>query len=84
MKYPIDCITPAERTEFCYRAQELLRLRHNVMGKKYKDGKITKEQWERFLKEKFEPLSQKICKGITDNRALFFKSTKYLIDLEKI
>ena len=84
MKYSVDCITSAERTEFCCRAQELLRLRHNVMGKKFRKGQITKAEWKEFLTNKFEPLSQKICEGITDNRALLFKSTKYLIDLEKI
>ena len=33
LKYPVDCITPAERTEYCYRARELMRLLHNVIGK---------------------------------------------------
>lgn len=84
MKYPINCATSADRTEFCYRAQELLRQLHNQMGKKYREGEISKEVWESFLKNKFEPLSQKICKGITDNRELLFKSTRYSIDLEKI
>lgn len=84
MKYPVNCTTPAERTEFCYRAQELLRQLHNQAGKKFREGKITKAQWESFLKNKFELLSQKICEGININRELLKQSTKYLIDLEKI
>lgn len=84
MKYPVICKTSADKTEFCYRAQELLRLLHNAIGKEYREERITKAQWNIFLDERFEPLSQKVCKGITDNRELLFKSTKYLIDLEKI
>lgn len=38
LKYPIDCITPAERTEYCYRAQELLRLMHNCFSKWYRES----------------------------------------------
>lgn len=84
MKYPVTCKTSADRTEFCYRAQELLRLLHNAIGREYREGRIIKIQWEMFLDKKFEPLSQRICEGINVNRELLFKSTKYLIDLEKI
>lgn len=82
IKYPGDCLTPSEKTEFCYRAQELLRLEHNIMGKKYKEGEITEIEWKEFLEDKFEPLSQKICEGININRELLKNSTKYFIDLE--
>ena len=45
--YPIDCNTPAERTEYAYRSQELLRLLHNKMGEWYRDG-IIKSDWDRL------------------------------------
>lgn len=35
MEFPVDCKTPEERTAYCYRAQELLQLRHN---KEWEDG----------------------------------------------
>ena len=53
LRFPIDCDTPAKRTEYCYRAQELLRLRHN---KEWEDGgykdKVTllKLQYESDIK----------------------------------
>ena len=30
MEYPIDCVTPVERTRYLYRALELLQRLHNV------------------------------------------------------
>lgn len=47
LTFPIDCDTPAKRTEYCYRAQELLRRLHNGMGKWYKEG-LTQTQWNKF------------------------------------
>ena len=47
LTWPADCITPAQRTEYCYRAQELLRLLHNGMGKWYREG-LTHTQWNKF------------------------------------
>jgi len=45
--WPVDCDTPAKRTEYCYRAQELIRLIHNGMGKWYREG-LTEAQWNNF------------------------------------
>ncbi len=47
LRYPADCDTPRRRTEYAYRAQELLRLLHNTMGKWYREG-LTESQWDRF------------------------------------
>lgn len=47
LTFPINCDTPAKRTEYCYRAQELLRRLHNGMRKWYKDG-LTQAQWDKF------------------------------------
>lgn len=47
LTFPVDCDTPAKRTEYCYRAQELLRLLHNGMGKWHREG-LTQTQWDKF------------------------------------
>ena len=47
LTFPADCDTPAQRTEYCYRAQELLRLIHNGMGRWYREG-LTHAQWDKF------------------------------------
>lgn len=50
IKYPPIYTSPMERTAFLYRLYELLRLRHNEEGAKFKDGKLSKQQWDEFLR----------------------------------
>lgn len=53
--FPDDCDNPRKRLAYCYRAQELLRRIHNVMGKWYREG-LTQTQWDRLpakLKNKY-------------------------------
>lgn len=45
--FPVNCTTPADRTEYAYRAQELLRLLHNVMGTWFREG-ISKAKWDKL------------------------------------
>ncbi len=45
--FPGDCNTPAKRTEYAYRVQEMLRLLHNVMGSWFKTG-ISKDTWDKL------------------------------------
>jgi len=47
LDFPVNCITPADRTEYAYRANELLRLLHNVMGKWHGHG-IPKSIWDKL------------------------------------
>jgi len=47
LTFPSDCDTPPKRTEFCYRAQELLRLVHNDMGKWHREG-LSRQEWDRL------------------------------------
>ena len=83
-KYPLNCNTPAEKIEYWYRAEELLRLEHNEMGKKFREGKIFQAEWDRYQKEDFEPRNIKIHQGINENRELLKQSTKWEIDIKKI
>jgi len=48
IKFPVDCISATERTEYCYRAKEILRLEHNIVGAWYNPYKpeITREQYD--------------------------------------
>lgn len=76
--YPINCNTEASRLSFCYRLDELLRLRHNAMGQKYRDGLITEAEWNIFLKNEFEPKSMAIHQDINVNREIAGKSVFWL------
>lgn len=47
LKYPVDCKTPAQRTEYLYAMQEKLRLLHNVFVK-WKEGSLTQTQYDKL------------------------------------
>ena len=82
--FPQDCTTPAERTEYCYRAQELLRLDHNAKGADFKDGKINENEWIDYKENTFMPKSDEIVKNLLEQRALLKKSNKWNIDIGNI
>lgn len=44
IEYPVDCVLPADKTEYLYRAQEVLRSLHNVFSEWLHKG-LTKEQY---------------------------------------
>lgn len=84
LSFPADCNTPALRTEYAYRVQELLRLRHNEVGKKFKEGKLSKDAWRSFLTSDFNPKSNEISDAILEARALLKQSKRWTIDVEAL
>lgn len=45
--YPANCDTASKKTEYLYRAQELLRLVHNTFSKWYCEG-LTQDQYDKL------------------------------------
>lgn len=45
MKYPTDCNTPRRKTEYLYKAQEELRLLHNIFSQWHHKGGLTIDQY---------------------------------------
>ena len=50
IKYPTDCDLPSKRTEYLYRAQELLRELHNYFSAWLHEGKLTETQHKNLPK----------------------------------
>lgn len=69
VKYPDDANTPGERTAVCYRLLELLRLDHNITGKKFKEGRISPQDWDNF-KRKWNPKQNAVIDGVLEQRRL--------------
>jgi len=84
VKYPSGCTSPSDKTEFLYRAQELLRLEHNEMGEQFRNKTIDRLAWMNYLDNDFNPKSEAIVKDILENRALLKQSTKYSVVLDDI
>jgi len=61
INYPLTANTNFEKLEYLYEGQEALRLQHNKMGRQYREGIITEEQWQIYLKNVFNPKNQIIA-----------------------
>ncbi len=83
LPFPVDCVSPADRTEYAYRCQELLRLEHNRMGKLFREGKISSAEWVAF-KAKQQPAIDMTIDAILEARASLKQSTKWNIDIEAL
>lgn len=51
INFPIDCDTPRRRTEYCYRAEELLRRLHNHMGWWYRGFDFLRDAEGRLVRD---------------------------------
>ncbi|MBA7494384.1 hypothetical protein ES702_04959 [subsurface metagenome] len=38
LKFPDECINACDKTEYCYRSQEILQIEHNIIGKWFREG----------------------------------------------
>ena len=75
----------AQNYAYVYIVQELLRLRHNEEGAKFREGKISKEQWEGFSNNWFKPRSDAVSEDILELRGAIRETcTQFNVDLEAI
>jgi hypothetical protein len=65
---PISLDTGAKKLFYYYELQEKLRILHNQKGEDFRNGVITKDEWEKWLKEYFDPRQEAIIKGILEER----------------
>ena len=48
IKYPNNCDTDEKKILYLIKLQEKCRLKHNIEGKKYREGKKNKKDWKDF------------------------------------
>ncbi len=61
---PDSIKTDEDKLEYYYRAQELLRLEHNVNGARFRDKEITLTEWEAYLRGDFNPKNQALSEAL--------------------
>jgi hypothetical protein len=83
LKTAVTATTNVSKFEYALNAQEKLRVEHNAKGKDFTDGKISKEEWETWKKEYFDPRSKAISISIGSLRESLLKSNAYAVDLER-
>jgi hypothetical protein len=59
--YPPTATTDDDQIKFLYRVMELLRLDNNKNGQDFLDGKLSKDDWEKYKKDEFNPKLMKVC-----------------------
>ena len=83
IKFPTDVISDENKIGYLYKAQEELRLLHNQKGDDFRNGIITKDEWETFLKNVFNPRQEALSVEIIKAKQFLSADTKYSVDLEK-
>ena len=74
IEYPNPDIVPTKvkntalKYAYTYIGQELLRLRHNEEGAKFRNGDITEAEWQTFLTDWFSPRRQIITDDLVELR----------------
>lgn len=84
MPITYNYIKDNDRYAQLYRLQELLRIEHNKEGAKYKQGLITKQQWETYLSTDFEEKQQLISGEICKIRQKIKVNTSINTDLTDV
>lgn len=84
IKYPSWADTQLKKYCALSGVEEVLLVIHNQYGRKYKNGKITEEQWQKFV-DKHDKLSLFICQKKNEFREALKDNTTWLegIDPEK-
>lgn len=80
IKYPAQVDLDLEKIEFATRAEELLRLSHNLMAQKFRNGEITEAQWNRYLREDFVPKSRKISGEVARVKRVLGYTTREVLE----
>jgi len=93
LSYPNPNLVPTKvkntalKYAYTYIVQELLRLKHNEEGAKFRDGKITEQEWRDFLKNWLEPRDNVVISDLLELRQAikeYVVQFKSKIDLEGI
>jgi len=82
MKYPGDCTVERDRMEYNYIAQETLRREHNTKGKDFREGKITKAEWDTYTLNEFRPRQVAISEQIVNQKTRMKASTRWIVDTD--
>jgi hypothetical protein len=84
MNYPKEAVTLNDKVEFCYQAQEALRLEHNSKGADFRTGVISETTWKDYTDNEFKSKSQMISKSLCTLKDELKASTRFTVDLNNL
>jgi len=74
LSYPDPSLVPNEiknvalKYAYTYIVMELLRLKHNEEGTKFRNGEITEVEWKTFLRDWYEPREETVISDLLELR----------------
>lgn len=83
LKLPAEAVTAKDKIEFCYQAQEALRLEHNEKGRQFREGEITEAEWLAY-KEEYRAKRDAVIEEMLAQKEAMKASTRFTVDLQNI
>jgi len=83
LQMPKELITLDERLRFCEVVREKLRRTHNDWGALYAAGRISEQEWQKFLATMFDPCNRAVDTAILALRAEPKEAARALPDDDK-
>jgi len=74
----------ADRLQYLYRLQDVLREHHNLYGQMYKDEEITLDEFRLFQTTWFEPRNMLIADEMNKCKVELQKDTTIVCDIDDI
>ena len=84
VNYPLTATVASDKTEFLNQAKEQLRLEHNIVGAKFRNGEIIQQEWIDYLNKIYNPKRDLLTHDILLQRLLLENSNKYTVDLNDL
>jgi len=81
IKFPSLVTSAAEKTAFLYRLQERLRLEHNKVGGWSRTKRVSRKEWDEFLRG-WNEKNDKVVNEILSAREKLKADDSWQIDLE--
>ena len=81
--YPENIVGYIDKLEYCYIAQEKLRLVHNEQGELRRIGKISKDDFDRWVAVYFSPCQIAVSEEIIQQRKQCKASGRWVCEIDK-
>jgi hypothetical protein len=80
LRMPAELSTFEDRYSYGERVRERLRRLHNEKGTDFREGRISRAEWEAFLAEEFDPKNSAVTDAVLGLRAEVKDAARNLAD----
>lgn len=86
LRFPSSVNTPTKKMEFCLQALKKLKLEHNVLGARVRDGRLSLDKFRNYQKGRYTNIKFKIMSEYSKAKMEMQQASDYIgqIDLDEI